>query len=299
MKREQAALFYKAHLENPNILEEKIIREFYKTVGKADFEIEKLVEEYRAFIDDAKKRGFNGFDIIHYLTAPRDTFTRAELDKDGNITNTITKEGDPMFDPSRKIDLSPYTGSNDFTFDDNTNTKNTIVSEENIPVFGDKDNPNSNIKAPKIEGKMSIIDMIIAMAEGNYYAVDILSRMMKDPQGILEVLYCDSLEIRGSKLYMLYNDCCDKNMDKFYRTLKMFKSGVFTEKQIHSNLGLIKAIPFIDDSIKVEGVPEYGSDKEFGLNDPKWEEYCNLNKEAFVKKLNSALGQTGGIGGLN
>ena len=59
--------------------------------------------------------------------------------------------------------------------------------------------------------------------------------------------------------------------------------------EIQNNLRLIRAIPFIDDSIVIEGVPSY--DKEFAPLDDEWEEYCQLNREAFIKKLNAALEQ--------
>lgn len=140
----------------------------------------------------------------------------------------------------------------------------------------------------KLTGDMSVMDMVMTMSEGNPGAIQILAQMMNDHRRFIDILLCDSLDIRGSKLYMLNNDCCGRNMDKFDRTLMMLRCGVFSQEDIHKNLELIRAIPFIDDSIVIEGVPPYG--EHFGPTDEKWDEFCSKNKEAFLKKLSIAIG---------
>ena len=67
----------------------------------------------------------------------------------------------------------------------------------------------------------------------------------------------------------------------------MLRCGIFSEDQIQTNLNLGRAIPFIDDTIVIEDVPTY--EKEFGPLDEKWEDFCNKNREAFIKKINSSL----------
>ncbi len=139
----------------------------------------------------------------------------------------------------------------------------------------------------KIKFNMSTFEMAMVMSEGNPGALSVVMEMMKDPRGFMGILLCDSLDIRGEKLYMLHNDCCDRENEKFYRTLKMFNSGVFSTKEIQDNFSLVRAIPFIDDSIEIEGVPPYGID--FGPGDDKWDEFCAKNREAFIQKLGSSL----------
>lgn len=141
----------------------------------------------------------------------------------------------------------------------------------------------------KLTGNMSTMDMVMTMCEGNPGAVQVIVQMINKPEGILNILLCDSLDIRGSKLYMLHNDCCDRNEDKFNRTLDMIGDGVFSEEEIHDNLNLIRAIPFIDDSIVIDGVPPYG--KDFGPGDAKWDEFCQKNRESYLKRLGEKLGQ--------
>ena len=139
----------------------------------------------------------------------------------------------------------------------------------------------------KITGNMSTIDMCMEMSEGNPGAIQVISQMMYDPRNFMDIFLCDSLNIRGSKLYMLNSDCCGRNFDKFSRTLKMFRYGVYSLEEIHGNLDLVRAIPFIDDSIVIEGVPPYG--KDFGPSNDKWKEYCQKNKESFDKRFKEAL----------
>ena len=139
----------------------------------------------------------------------------------------------------------------------------------------------------KLTIDMTVYDMIYTMSEGNPGAMEVLMEMMSDTRLFMDILLCDSLNIRGSKLYMLYNDCCGKNKDKFARTLKMLRSGIFSSEQIQSNFELVYALPFIDDNIVVDGVPVFGD--EFGPGHEKWEEYCARNKESFKKRLESAL----------
>lgn len=141
----------------------------------------------------------------------------------------------------------------------------------------------------KINSNMNSVDIIMTMSEDNPGAIQIVMQMMNNPRSFMDILLCDSLNIRGSKLYMLHNDCCERNTDKFNRTLMMLRNGVYSQDQIQSNLNLIRAIPFIDDNIVIEGVPPYGED--FGPGDEKWKEFCEKNKEAFTKKLNAILGQ--------
>ncbi len=141
----------------------------------------------------------------------------------------------------------------------------------------------------KLTLNMDPMEMIMTMSEGNPGAINVLMEMMRNPRSFMDILLCDSLDIRGSKLYMLHNDCCRSDTNKFNRTLMMLRCGVFTDEQIHDNLNLIRALPFIDDSIEIEGVPPYG--EEFGPRDEKWEEFCSKNKESFVKRLNEVVEQ--------
>ena len=136
---------------------------------------------------------------------------------------------------------------------------------------------------------MSIMQMIMTMGEGNPGALNVAMEMMNEPAGFLDLLLCDSLNIRGSKLYMLHNDCCRRNKDKLNLTLMMIRCGVFSEEEIQANLNLIRAIPFIDDSIDIDRGSSYGED--LGPDVEEWKEFCAKNREVFIQKLNTVLEQ--------
>ena len=136
----------------------------------------------------------------------------------------------------------------------------------------------------KINGNMNVIDMVVTMSEGNPGAINVIMTMLSDPSMAPFLLLCDTLGIRGSRLYMLHNDCCRRNNEKFKRTLTMIKRGIFSEEEINACLDLPYALPFIDDTITIDGVPPYG--EAFDESHPKWKEFCQKNREAFLEKLN-------------
>lgn len=135
----------------------------------------------------------------------------------------------------------------------------------------------------RINAGMSMMEVVMVMGEGNPGAMSVIMGMIATPKGSLDLFLLDSLDIRGSHLYMLNNDCCGRNTERFDRTLMMLRCGVFTKEEIHANLDRTYAIPFIDDSTKVEGVPPYGED--FGPTHSKWNEWCEAQKESFRRRL--------------
>ncbi|MBR3256417.1 hypothetical protein IKG10_01975 [Candidatus Saccharibacteria bacterium] len=81
--------------------------------------------------------------------------------------------------------------------------------------------------------------MIPTMSDGNPGAVSVIMEMLGD------ILMLDSMDIRGSRLYMLNNDCYQRDLAKYKRTLMMLRLGVFTQEQIRSNLERPYALSFI------------------------------------------------------
>lgn len=93
---------------------------------------------------------------------------------------------------------------------------------------------------------MTIEDAVISMADGNPGAVFCMTAMMNsNPMAMLDILYFDSLGIYGEKIYMLWNDCCDRSMEKLNATLKYFRSGKVSREKILENLSQVRATPFI------------------------------------------------------
>lgn len=100
---------------------------------------------------------------------------------------------------------------------------------------------------PRITANMSVQDMLITMCDGNPGALTCMMEMIQDNPmtGMLNILLFDSMGIYGSKIYMVWNDCCGRDMEKFKETLRAFREGKFTEEEIHENLSLPYAKPFI------------------------------------------------------
>lgn len=130
----------------------------------------------------------------------------------------------------------------------------------------------------KITGDMSIITMVKTMSNGNPGAFSVLMKMLSKPTGLLDILSLDSMDIRGEKIWLLFNDCCNQDMNKFDKTLKVLRCGGFTHEEIQSNLSLIRAIPFMDDSIVLD-------DDTFN-DDTKFKQYLEDNRNIVVAKIN-------------
>lgn len=98
----------------------------------------------------------------------------------------------------------------------------------------------------RITADMSMQDMLITMSEGNPGALTCMMQMMNsDPRALLDILFFDSIGIYGSKIYMVWNDCCGRDMGKFKETIQAFREGKFSEEEIHENLSRLRAKPFI------------------------------------------------------
>lgn len=98
----------------------------------------------------------------------------------------------------------------------------------------------------RITTDMSMQDMLITMSEGNPGALTCMMQMMNsDSMALLDIMLFDSIGIYGSKIYMVWNDCCGRDMRKFKETIQAFREGKFSEEEIHENLSRVRAKPFI------------------------------------------------------
>ena len=98
----------------------------------------------------------------------------------------------------------------------------------------------------RIRANMDLTEMLFTMSEGNPGALTCMMQMLQsNPSALLDILYFDTMEIYGSKIYMLWNDCCNREMTKLSETIKYFKSGKISKEEIHENLNRVRALPFI------------------------------------------------------
>lgn len=93
----------------------------------------------------------------------------------------------------------------------------------------------------------TLLDVITLMAEGNPGAVDCLLRLVDHDKAatIVKYLYVlDEYEIYGYRIYMLYNDCCNRDILSLCDLLDAFGAGCYTKQEIRENLNRLRALPF-------------------------------------------------------
>lgn len=134
---------------------------------------------------------------------------------------------------------------------------------------------------------VSVKEAIFAMSQGIPGALSVLMRMLEEQNGISDIRLLDTLGINGSKIWYLYNDSCDRNMDKFRRTLMAFRCGAYTDEEIQANLESGMTIPFLDDSVQIDGISPY--DKDFGPKDPRWRKYIKANRDVVVPQIRQII----------
>jgi len=97
----------------------------------------------------------------------------------------------------------------------------------------------------KIEMDMHIRDTIVEVADGNIGALNACMEIINTDLGLNKIEYLYAKKIYGSKLYMLWNDCCNRNIEWFNKTVDAFNNDDFTDDEIHENLNQGRATPFV------------------------------------------------------
>ena len=82
---------------------------------------------------------------------------------------------------------------------------------------------------------MSVMDVMIELAQGNPGAISVLSQIVErsnqvDPDNKLgfymTMFMLDDLGINGSSLWMLYKDVCGGTLEKFLACIRAFQLGI-------------------------------------------------------------------------
>ncbi len=87
----------------------------------------------------------------------------------------------------------------------------------------------------KIKITDSVRDIMVKMSEGNPGALTVLILPIKEDEMnlVTRILALDTMNLYGSKLYMLWNDCCDRDLQKVKNIIDAWKSGKITSEIIH------------------------------------------------------------------
>ena len=137
------------------------------------------------------------------------------------------------------------------------------------------------------EQSNKLVNLIMRVGNGNISAITIATNLTHRGTALFDLTTLDHWGIRGYRLHILFKDCCNSDMKIFDRTLAMIRDDVFTKDQIHKNLDRQEnPIPFIDEEVKIDGVPDYG--KFFGPGHPKWTIWTEAQKHSFKKRLKAA-----------
>ena len=102
----------------------------------------------------------------------------------------------------------------------------------------------------RIKLKDNTMDVVVKMSEGNPGAMTCLCEMISKKDwtagtpGLLVILSLDTLGLYGSKIYMLWNDCCSRDLDKLDLVLLNWQRGNLSREAIHENLSQGYGTPF-------------------------------------------------------
>ena len=84
------------------------------------------------------------------------------------------------------------------------------------------------------------------MSEGNPGAMNFMMESITlNPMNVIKVILpLDIMEIYGSKIYMLFNDCCNRDHEEVDKVIMAYLSGKLTKREIHANLSQGRGTPF-------------------------------------------------------
>ena len=87
----------------------------------------------------------------------------------------------------------------------------------------------------KIKITDSVRDIMVKMSEGNPGALTVLTLLIKEDEMnlVTRILALDTMNLYGCKLYMLWNDCCDRDLEKVKDIIDAWQRGKLALKVIH------------------------------------------------------------------
>ena len=98
----------------------------------------------------------------------------------------------------------------------------------------------------------TLFEGITKVCEGNPGAMVCLTGVLKKKDwyngcdGFLYMLAIDTLELYGEKLYMLWNDCCDRDFEKLEVVFRNWQMGKLSKDEIHEHIADGWGSPFED-----------------------------------------------------
>jgi len=90
------------------------------------------------------------------------------------------------------------------------------------------------------------VETVMVMSEGNIgCATFLMEALEKDNATFFNIILpLDTLDVYGSKAYMLWNDCCDRDLSKVEEVLTAWRTRKLSREEIHENLSQGRGTPF-------------------------------------------------------
>lgn len=85
---------------------------------------------------------------------------------------------------------------------------------------------------------MTIAENIINFTDGNPGAIATICELQKavGDKFATFLITLDCMELYGSKIYMLWNDCCKRDISKVIEVLNCFEKGIIKQKDIDERI---------------------------------------------------------------
>lgn len=93
----------------------------------------------------------------------------------------------------------------------------------------------------------TIQDVAMKMSDGNPGALQVTLDLVRDD--ITYLFLCDTIGLYGEKLYMLWNDCCDRDLERMKKVLFAARTGKISEATILKHLDGGYGKPFEDSEL--------------------------------------------------
>lgn len=100
----------------------------------------------------------------------------------------------------------------------------------------------------------SVQQAIFSFAGGNPGAIAFLFELIKaNPERyITDFMTIDCMELYESKLYMLWNDCCNRDVNKVLRIFNQYRLGKITQQDIEDRVKTVGYGKSFDDLLEEE-----------------------------------------------
>jgi hypothetical protein len=73
------------------------------------------------------------------------------------------------------------------------------------------------------------MDVVIKMSDGNPGAMQVSMLLVKED--MKSILFCDNIGLYGSELYMLWSDCCNRDIGKTIKVLNLLSECKISEDE--------------------------------------------------------------------